>query len=236
MCLFFNNVVFSIMVAIKMVESTSGSNRIVGGTICNIKDYPFMVSLRYTNTLQHFCGGSLIAEKWILSAAHCMKNILNTPWLLTAVLGEQRSDSTTNGQLIPARQIFNHDEFDEHSLDNDISLVLLKSEVNFIVGIFDTLDLPRSLYMPEDLTFELPGRQLIVAGWGSTEIIASSKNYTAIVSPELKCVNVSYITFEECFQLSRAATRKHICTFSKAGGEDSCIGDSGGPLFQGRTI
>ncbi|KAK9871134.1 hypothetical protein WA026_011417 [Henosepilachna vigintioctopunctata] len=83
---------------------------------------------------------------------------------------------------------------------------------------------------------ELLDRQLVAAGWGSTEIVHSFKNYTAIASPELKCVNVSYITFEECFKLSKSATRKHICAISKAGGEASCKGDSGGPLFQGRTI
>ncbi|KAK9871133.1 hypothetical protein WA026_011416 [Henosepilachna vigintioctopunctata] len=147
MCLCFNNVVFLIIFAIKMVESTNGTNRIVGGSKCNIKDYPFMVSLRYTKSLKHCCGGSLISEKWILSAAHCMKNVLNTPWLLTAVFGEQRIDVTTNGQLIPAREIFNHPEYDKKNSRNDISLVLLKSEGSILLLEFLIHSIYRAHYL-----------------------------------------------------------------------------------------
>ncbi|KAK9871380.1 hypothetical protein WA026_011635 [Henosepilachna vigintioctopunctata] len=235
MCLCFNNLVFLILVAIKMAHSINDTDRIVGGTQCRISDYPFLVSLRYTYTSRHFCGGALISKKWVISAAHCMTKVRFLPWLLTAVVGETRSDQRTSGQFIRAHQIFSHNKFDGRTLRNDISLVLLKSDVDFVVGMIEVIHLPNAVNLSEDLTTELNG-QLSIAGWGSTEIVDVGDQSPQITSRFLRCVNVSYITYEECYHLSWFATREHICTFSQTGGEDSCKGDSGGPLFHERTI
>lgn len=48
------------------------NNRVVGGSDANHGDFPFIVSLRASSTNSHFCGGSLITPKTVLTAAHCV--------------------------------------------------------------------------------------------------------------------------------------------------------------------
>ena len=46
--------------------------RIVGGTKVGVGSYPWQVSLWNTRSNKHFCGGSLVAERWVVTAAHCL--------------------------------------------------------------------------------------------------------------------------------------------------------------------
>lgn len=52
-----------------LVNKTRNSNRIVGGFEIDIEEVPWQVSLQIYSS--HFCGGSIISQNWILTAAHC---------------------------------------------------------------------------------------------------------------------------------------------------------------------
>lgn len=56
-----------------LVRSQDVSNRIFGGEMVNQNEFPFIASLRYIRSAKHFCGGSIITENWILTAAHCIE-------------------------------------------------------------------------------------------------------------------------------------------------------------------
>ncbi|GMI39728.1 hypothetical protein TeGR_g3867, partial [Tetraparma gracilis] len=55
---------------IETVRQTRATPKVVGGTTASEEDYPWMVSLQTLNG--HFCGASLIASQWVLTAAHCV--------------------------------------------------------------------------------------------------------------------------------------------------------------------
>ncbi len=64
-----------------------GGDRIVGGEDASLEDYPWQVSLRNVVLgLSHFCGGSIIDDVWVLTAAHCVDGL--GPIFVQVVAGE----------------------------------------------------------------------------------------------------------------------------------------------------
>ena len=52
-------------------ERRPGETKIVGGKQTEIGEYPWMAALMYNSF--HFCGGSLVNDRWVVTAAHCVK-------------------------------------------------------------------------------------------------------------------------------------------------------------------
>ncbi|XP_045475620.1 trypsin-like [Harmonia axyridis] len=217
-----------ISVHISISQSTKCSeSRIVGGAECSIESTPFIVSIRSTNRLKHYCGGSLVSPQWVLSAAHCFDRPLN-PWDVTVVAGLSKSQRHKT-QAVQAERIFNHEEYDNIRIINDISLILLERRIIMFIKVIALINLP-SRGLEADLS-KYCNRKFIVAGWGSTEAwINNPPKYSP--SGHLRCVDIPYMTNTECAQYSYAAHNPNvICTLEPGGGKDACQGDSGGPLF-----
>ena len=67
--------------------AASPRSSIVGGEDASLSDYPWQVSLRNVVVgLSHFCGGSILNERWILTASHCLDGL--TPFLYDVVAGK----------------------------------------------------------------------------------------------------------------------------------------------------
>ncbi|KAM7325653.1 hypothetical protein ACRRTK_015906 [Alexandromys fortis] len=93
--------------------------RIVGGYTCQKHSVPYQVSL---NDGSHICGGSLITDQWVLSAAHCYSPNIQVR------LGEHNIHKLEGGeQFIDAAKIIPHPDYSIRSVDNDIMLIKLKS-------------------------------------------------------------------------------------------------------------
>lgn len=114
--------------------------RVIQGVDVSDKNtYPWMVGLLQGNAPvrnQHFCGGSLIAANWIMTAAHCVNSTKNTPSNIKVIL--QTNDFATNSPtILQVSEIHVHPNYDVVKSDNDIALLKLSSNstVNSFVSL-----------------------------------------------------------------------------------------------------
>jgi len=204
--------------------------RIVGGDkVTDTTSFPWLVALIHRNITdenngianntdyfnKQFCGGSIINESWILTAAHCTAEISYIGDV--AIVAAIYDLSTTMGQLRNVIGIYEHEEYDSNTLRNDIAL--LELEQPLVLSDSVEVILPANTDDPlED------GQIYTLAGWG-----ANSMNGT-IYSPYLFTVDVPGVNLQSCIiELVAVLDDTNICA-GDVYGEDSCQGDSGGPM------
>ena len=189
------------------------STRIVGGTAATAGEFPFIASLQRGSS--HFCGGTLIAKNWILTAAHCTKGLSASS--LTVKLGLINLSDSSGVERFTAKRVIVHPNYNAAKTTNDYSLVELNGESKFTPAILNAMDL-----LIDDE--EADALRVVVAGWGTLKESGS-------VSQKLMKVEVPLVPFERCNQAyGGGITDTMICAGLKNGGKDSCQGDSGGPL------
>ncbi|CAK1540395.1 unnamed protein product [Leptosia nina] len=194
--------------------------RIVGGQEAADGEFPYQVSLRRYGT-QHFCGGSIIASQWILTAAHCtIKNKKD----VKVVAGT--NSLTKGGDKYDIEEIIQHESYVYASLVNDVQLLKLTKEIKFGSKVA-AIDLPTK-DTPENVA-------LVTSGWG---YINNNKQ----MPDKLQKLNVKSLTVKECqesgvkiYQRTHKITDKQICAFNKDK-TGACQGDSGGPLADKNTL
>ncbi|XP_078664686.1 chymotrypsin B-like [Branchiostoma floridae x Branchiostoma belcheri] len=101
---------------------TMGMTRVVNGEDAAAHSWPWQASLQ-TSSSFHYCGGVLISDQWVLSAAHCYQSDYSTH---SVILGEHdRSRGTEDIQVIPIEQEIVHERYSSRTIENDIMLVKL---------------------------------------------------------------------------------------------------------------
>lgn len=203
-----------------VVEPKKCFGRIVGGCISKPHSWPWQVSLR-SNSGMHFCGGSLIDPKWVLTAKHCIERLYG-PSALKVFLGIHRESARESSrQIRDVEQIYAHRRTD---------LALLKLQrpavVNDKVGI---------VCLPESGFILSSGVECYVTGWGDTQGTGGDgvlKEAGFPVFENKVCNRPEY--------LNGKVKNSELCAGNVDGGADSCQGDSGGPLVcpnaQGKYI
>lgn len=225
---------------LELFPSTCGidsNNKIINGDNATLRQFPWMALLGFTDsdTKQDMflCGGSLINERYILTAAHCFQTP-DSVKLTSVRLGEldlrNKTDCIYEGddvecapppEDVEVEHVIIHDEFSSGHLKNDIALVRLKRKIEFN-------DYIRPICLPfvSTITGE-EEKKYTVIGWGKVD------NFLEEGSPNLQFAKVVSTPVSECNELQPQEVKPIDHTQLCAGGnlgKDACKGDSGGPL------
>jgi secreted trypsin-like serine protease len=200
--------------------------RIIGGEPADLGEYPFMVALLLeerggTDFDKQYCGGSLIASRWVLTAAHCVE-FLESPDQIAVAVNRTHLSNSAEGERVEVRAFYIHPDYDPNQLSPDVALIELAKPVRGIE--------PIQLAGAGDDDYEIAGTQLTVIGWGNT-----STTGHANWPDELRELQVPVVSDADCdFAYSGGVTvETQLCAGDK--GVDSCQGDSGSPLFATTT-
>ncbi|XP_026462562.1 chymotrypsin-1-like [Ctenocephalides felis] len=192
------------------------SNRIVNGINAKNGSAPYMASLRDING-NHFCGASILDERWILTAAHC----LTDGHLDTVYVGSNHLSG--DGEYYNVEEEIIHDKYFGQitGFKNDIALIKVSSAIKLSKNV-------RPIKLHKD--FIRGGEKLKITGWGLT-------NQTHGEVPDaLQELQVEALSNSKCKAITGVHLPAHLCTF-KAPQKGVCMGDSGGPLvYKGKQV
>ncbi|XP_039620613.1 CUB and peptidase domain-containing protein 2-like [Polypterus senegalus] len=198
-------------------------NRIVGGTPASEGQWPWQVLVQYiTGGFVYLCGGSLIADSWVLSAGHCFpSNHVASGY--TLYMGRfYLSQPSEFEQIRSVRKFFVYPGYQSADQGKDVTLVQLSSPVTFT-------DYVLPICLPSPSVSFSEGLMCWVTGWGTT-----TENGT--ISRTLQEVEVPIISRTTCSSMYMTGgvdgtlPSDVLCAGYPAGMKDSCQGDSGGPL------
>lgn len=169
----FNLITFIVVLGIGLINATLldnyfGGERIVGGEVARRGQFPYQVSLRSARSVLdpatnetvtryfHFCGGSVLSHRWIITAAHCTAaaEVRGT----VIVVGAHHIHN--DGIRYPIETIVNHPEFGD-ILKNDISLIRTKWAIQFNARVQPIAITRRNID---------GSSSAIVSGWGKTQV------------------------------------------------------------------
>ncbi|PZV40149.1 serine protease [Mesorhizobium kowhaii] len=183
------------------------AHAVILGKPTTSKEYPWHVKLNIVEGDGYIplCGGSVIGERWILTAAHCVADL--TVDQVKAVVVDSVS--------LDVKELIVHPRYnkDDDTFEHDVALVRVHSTRPAAV-----------ISLPSPRTHLRSGEPLIVIGTGKTE--------DGEESDQLREGKVPYVSNKMCSGKYDGISPGMMCAGTESGGTDACQGDSGGPLIK----
>lgn len=207
-------------------DSGGPSSQIVGGEETQPLEFPWQISLQQILTpggdWEHVCGGALINDQYIATAAHCVEDD-PTPSEYRVKVGEHRLyQDDPHERLVEISEVTIHPKRNADTENYDYAILKLETPLDF--GGADSALMPVCL-PDENQSFQ--GQTCTATGWGFTKDKGE-------ISPVLRKVDLPILPFEQCkkdYKGDATIVKKTmICAGYEEGGKATCEGDSGGPL------
>uniref|UniRef100_A0A8C6T0F4 Peptidase S1 domain-containing protein n=1 Tax=Neogobius melanostomus TaxID=47308 RepID=A0A8C6T0F4_9GOBI len=187
---------------------------VIGSVIVNghrVQDNAMQYMASVQNYVGHMCGGFLVSDNFVLTAAHCYDS---QP--IRVVLGNHNLRNPQNRQIIDIDKRFRHPSYKGVSTGNDLMLLKLKKSPVLGHGV-------KILQLPS-MNMNVKVHDLCqVVGWGATKSGGASSN-------DLLAANVSIIDITTCSNAWGGLPDNVICAGGYITNRGFCQGDSGGPL------
>ncbi|XP_042547021.1 granzyme A isoform X2 [Dipodomys spectabilis] len=205
-----------LIITFLLLISEDGCVQIIGGDQVIPHSRPYMVLLKLHK--KRFCAGALIADDWVLTAAHCV--LTKTSEIILGA--HSMSKNEPEKQKLSIKKEFPYPCFDPDTHEGDLKLIQLNKKAKITKNVA-ILNLPKRGADVE------AGTKCQVAGWGIT-------NNKSPMSDTLREVNITIIGRKICndhqhYNFNPVIGLNMICAGSPNGGKDICNGDSGGPLL-----
>ena len=225
--------------------------RIVGGVEAEPAAWPWQVALIEPrgSGFSQFCGGSVVASRWVLTAAHCVDGV--HPDDVQVLVGARDLDE--GGRRIDVEAIRMHRDYRDDTLENDIALLKLAGPARVEEAVV-LPDAERSAEVVE------PGVMATAIGWGLLrplrcepgsksgahrcrprgggsghfvdDLTGRPVDPSDVLTSRLMQVELPLVGEKTCREAYPGAPidERTLCAGLRKGGKDSCQGDSGGPL------
>jgi secreted trypsin-like serine protease len=183
--------------------------RMVGDEIAINHSGGWIVSLR-NHLGNSICGGSILSQSYVLTAAHCVYHKVLTPDSLTIIVGANTLNSN-DGQNISLKKIFIHPAYDQFSKENDIAILYLRKPIDSNDVNIAKMCLPAVL-KAEQSQYPIVNKPVVAIGWGTTSSSGPLSNF-------LRQVTLKIESYDRRCRSSLGNTNIQFCATVNGGGK-----------------